>query len=162
MNRGGHRQRANLTNTKCAKPTFIRPNSQKHTLGNKEIGLYFNHCYITTQSALDNKANEKTLYFCKKFKNTQAKESHKENSFTNDDSRIEQPKAEDQSNLITELKKNLSAKEAEILKLRHEKVKLKMELEDCRKELRIQTKKVESFKALFGESKTNAPFLNEV
>eukprot|EP00826_Nyctotherus_ovalis_P045305 TRINITY_DN4999_c0_g1_i2.p1 TRINITY_DN4999_c0_g1~~TRINITY_DN4999_c0_g1_i2.p1 ORF type:complete len:184 (+),score=46.10 TRINITY_DN4999_c0_g1_i2:159-710(+) len=170
MNRGVHRMRANLSNTRCAKAVITRPSSQKHALESKDLGLYFSRCYIATQGNLnpEPKTSEKTLYFCKRLKGTQGLELRKENSFVDRDAAKQSHSAEQNeinnvdSNLITELRKSLSAKEAEILKLRHEKVKMKMELEDCRKELKMQTRKLESLKSLFGESKASIPFLNEV
>lgn len=182
MYKGRFTKQTYIKNSKCLRTNFTRLNSQKprSSLHTGEIGPYFLHSYITAQ---DNSAgasnapkeNEKTLYFCKRSlraKNDSTISSHKECVQLNSKDILLRQAAsverdvddntETQSNLVIELQRSLSMKEAEILSLRHERVKMKMELEDCRKELRIQTKKLESLKSLFGESQLNVPFLNEV
>ena len=50
-------------------------------------------------------------------------------------------------NIIAELRKELSDKELEVLKLKNENMKAEMATEDCRRELRLQSKELETLKS---------------
>ena len=72
---------------------------------------------------------------------------------------VEQQKENDShNNLIAELRKTISEKESEIVNLKYENTRIQIELEDCKKHLKIQIKKLESFNFVFGDQQL-APYL---